>query len=371
MLLDKDKNFSSLWSLRSREQALDVLGYIRHLLEMQLPIPTIAKLTGIPRRAIFRRLTEYNITVRELCSTVSEEELDRLVTEIKSVMPQAGYRLVRGTLKAKGYRVQWERLKASLHRVDTEGILSRMIQLGCIVRRSYSVPFPKSLVHIDTNHKLIWYNIVIFGGVDGFSRKIMYFGAANNNLASTTLESFEQAVQKVRRDQGVENVDVARLMFTVWGASVGSFIAGKSVHNQRLWRDVWMGVTHTFYDVLHTLEEEGHLDLNDSYHLFCCHYIFLPHLQASLDVFHDGWDDHPLSSEGNITPNQLWEIGQMQHPVTDPDNLEELHIPHIDWEESLLTEEHSSVTVPRLDSPLNEERMGELRATIDPIGPSD
>ena len=69
-------------------------------------------------------------------------------------MPPAGSRLVKGTLQSRGFRVQWERVRASMHRVDTVGILFRMNQLGCIVRRTRSVPGPKSLMHIDTSHKL-------------------------------------------------------------------------------------------------------------------------------------------------------------------------------------------------------------------------
>lgn len=45
---------------------------------------------------------------------------------------------------------------------------------------------------------------------------------------------------------------------------------------ERLWRDVWTGVTHIYYDVLHSLEEDGFLNISDSLHLFCAHYTFLP-----------------------------------------------------------------------------------------------
>lgn len=83
-----------------------------------------------------------------------------------------------------------------------------------------------------------------------------------------------------------------------------------------LWRDIYKAVTNVFYSVLHTLEE-GNLDPFNELHLFCCHYVFIPRLQASIVVFCDGWDDHPLKSEQYLSQNQLWEMGQMQCP--DPD----------------------------------------------------
>ena len=126
-----------------------------HLINQALPVPCIANLMGVSTRSIFRRMSEFGFSVRALYSTCSNAELDLLVTEIKKDMPHAGYRLVKGSLQARGFRVQWETVRASMHRVDTVGILSRMNQLGCVVRRTYSVPGPKALVHVDTNHKLI------------------------------------------------------------------------------------------------------------------------------------------------------------------------------------------------------------------------
>ncbi|XP_042626097.1 uncharacterized protein LOC109068500 isoform X1 [Cyprinus carpio] len=260
------------------------LEYISSLLDLNLSVPCIAALLGVSRRTVHRRMAESDLSVRELYSTLTDEELDQCVIDIKSRQPHSGYRMVKGLLQAQGLRVQYERVRASMHRVDTIGVISRITNLGCIVRRTYSVPSPQSLMHIDTNHKLIRYNIVIFGGIDGFSRKIMYLGAASNNLAATSLLFFQESVEKfgfplrVRADQGVENVDIARLMFTVRGTGRGSFISGKSVHNQRierLWRDLWVAVTNIYYDVLHYLEEEGFLNIANATHLLCCHYVFL------------------------------------------------------------------------------------------------
>ncbi|XP_058624814.1 uncharacterized protein LOC131536102 isoform X2 [Onychostoma macrolepis] len=145
--------------------------YITNLLDINCSVPTIASMIGVSTRTIFRRMAECNTSVRARYSSLTDEELDDCVTEVKQHMPHCGYRMMRGALKARGHLVQFDRVRASMHRVDTVGVLSRMTQMGCVVRRTYSVSSPRSIMHIDTNHKLIRYNIVIFGGVDGFSRK--------------------------------------------------------------------------------------------------------------------------------------------------------------------------------------------------------
>ncbi|KAL0146486.1 hypothetical protein M9458_058117, partial [Cirrhinus mrigala] len=78
-------------------------------------------------------------------------------------------------------------------------------------------------------------------------------------------------------------------------------------------------VTSVYYNVLHTLEDNHLLDISNSLHLFCCHYVFLPRIQASLDAFHEAWDNHPIRTEHSLTPNQLWQVGQFQNPVLEPE----------------------------------------------------
>lgn len=80
-----------------------------------------------------------------------------------------------------------------------------------------------------------------------------------------------------------------------------------------------MSVTGVYYNILHSLEDEHLLDISNVLHIFCCHYVFLPRIQASLDVFIDAWDNHPIRTEQNLTPNQLWQVGQALNPVADPD----------------------------------------------------
>ena len=78
---------------------------------------------------------------------------------------------------------------------------------------------------------------------------------ANNNRANTVLELFKLGVDsfhlpyRVRGDGGMENVDVANYMIASRGTDRGSFVVGRSVHNQiieRLWGESNMVVAHKF-----------------------------------------------------------------------------------------------------------------------------
>ena len=178
---------------------------------------------------------------------------------------------------------------------------------------------------------VIRWRLVIHGGIDGYSRMIVFLRANTNNTAATVFELFLGAVEefglpsRVRTDKGGENVDIARYMLShpLRGPDRGSHITGRSVHNQRierLWRDVFFGCTHTFYTLFSCMEDSGILDPSNEVHLYALHYVFLPRLNRQLAQFVSGHARAPISTEHNKSPEQLWISGLLNvwnsdHPV--------------------------------------------------------
>lgn len=111
------------------------------------------------------------------------------------------------------------------------------------MRRLLDKPCIQCLSLTNLFFKMFYYlcrwRIVIHGGIDGFSRLVVYLGASTNNRAETVLNLFKHAVRnygipsRVRSDKGGENRDVATFMVHHRGTNRNSHIAGRSVHNQR------------------------------------------------------------------------------------------------------------------------------------------
>lgn len=93
-----------------------------NVLDMQLTVPCIANLLAVSKRTVFKRMAECNVSVRGPYCTVSNEKLDRLIIDLKTSMPNAGYRIIKEALKGIGHSVQWKRVMASMHHVDTVGM---------------------------------------------------------------------------------------------------------------------------------------------------------------------------------------------------------------------------------------------------------
>ncbi|KAI2646669.1 Dynein axonemal heavy chain 9 [Labeo rohita] len=282
-------------------------------------VDSTAGLRGRPRFAIereetiFRRMNDVGLSVSGLYSSITDEELENTVRNIKDDVSAAGHRRSEEgcCLKAYVYNGREQLLNAQSR------LLSRLARLGCVCLL------------------VIWYQ------EQTSLQNVMYLNAANNNQASTATtisqKQFRNLVHhqdlfilniRVRGDQGVENVQISRYMFSSRGADRGSFTAeqNKSVSNriERLWRDVRITVTNKYSHMLHSLEAEGLLDLSVVEELFCVHYTFLPRLQADLDTFAEDIEEPDLDWDTAASYDACEDLGvvvpEFECPLS-PDGL--------------------------------------------------
>ena len=240
--------------------------------------------------------------------------------------------------------------------------------------------------HIDGHHKLIRWRLVIHGGIDGFSRSIVYLKCSANNFASTVLELFLSAVEKfglpsrVRSDFGTENFDVARFLLhhPQRGVNRGSMITGRSVHNQRierLWADLRRVLVGYYIRLFSHLENVGALDPLNEIHLLALHYIYLPRINRALDEFVMDWNNHPLSTEGNRSPLSLWHSGVTALINTQYSAIESIVAGETNWYDFGIDEDgpvpnnnaDNDVEVPEFHFNPTDTQWQHLRTRINPL----
>ena len=95
-------------------------------------------------------------------------------------------------------------------------------------------------------------------------------------------------------------------------------LTGSSTHNERierLWRDVFRCVAVLFYEAFQFLENDHKLDSLNEIDLWCLHYVFLPRINEALQCFVESWNNHPMSTVGNLTANQIFIQGAIQQDM--------------------------------------------------------
>ena len=132
----------------------DSLAYLRSL---NFTNDEISSILGVSTRTLRRKAANWNI---RRFSVIADHALDHEVHQIIEQFPSSGEVMIAGHLLSRGIHVQRQRLRDALTRL--RGSTNTGLNPS-IFRRTYSVPGPNFLWHIDGNHKLIKYRLVIHG----------------------------------------------------------------------------------------------------------------------------------------------------------------------------------------------------------------
>ena len=165
-------------------------------------------------------------------SNLTDAELDNFVRKSVEGHPNRGENLLSAAISESGYNVTRKRIRESIFRVDPIGRQNRREKK--IKRRIYHVAGPHHLWHLDTNHKMVRFNLSVAGGIAGFSRTCTFLSCNDNNLSVTMLSEFIVGVERygipsrIRTDKGGENIDVIRYMLRSRGLDRNTCIALKS-----------------------------------------------------------------------------------------------------------------------------------------------
>ena len=165
----------------------------------------------------------------------------------------------------------------------------------------------------------------------------------------------------------MENIGVATYMLERRGLHRSSIMTGSSVHNcrvERVHRDIYAGVLCFYASIFNQLEESGQLDPLNEIHIFALHQVFKRRINNSLNEFVEQWQHHPLSTEHNLSPIQLFTKGVLENLNSDYSGVDsfvseqEMQAYGVDYDDEASDDETSyQVAVPEINTGLNENQI--------------
>lgn len=116
------------------------------------------------------------------------------------------------------------------------------------------------------------------------------------------------------------------------------------------------------------MEDHGILDPDNEVDLWCLHFAFLKEINHALSRWVEGWIRHPLRTEHNSSPLQLWIRGmRWNHAAVPQPEDTNWGLYGIDWTGPVPAENETTATiveVPDTNYPVAEERGNELNERL-------
>ena len=110
-------------------------------------------------------------------------------------------------------------------------------------------------------------------------------------------------------------------------------------------------------------------------HLYCLHIAYMPLINKAIEDFVGQWNNHPVSTECNLSPNQLWIQGMLDSrnsrygAVSDVTQEEQIDFDNygIDDDGLVPEEEEYAVVVPSTNIPFTQDQERQQHEIVENI----
>jgi hypothetical protein len=282
----------------------DILRFLALYHDMELSLRQLSR--------ILRRLSLQRRNLKDNFHTI----VDLVEQELAGSGRDLGYRSMHDRLR-KIHHVFTDResVRLILKHMDPDGV--EMRRQRRLRRRSYRVPGPNYIWHVDGWDKLKQYGFPVHGCIDGYSRRIIWLQVASTNndpyvicrYFADTVGEMKAVPKIVRADRGTENVHIETMQTFLRSAHHDNralqnttFMYGRSTANQRIecwWSKFGQQGMSFWISHFQEMSEIGIIDLSDELHIECCRFCYMPLFSAELQDIMMMWNTHYIRKSRN------------------------------------------------------------------------
>ena len=215
---------------------------------------------------------------------------DIMRNELRTSLSLIGYRqMTHNVCRIYGLHISYEKVRKVLLKVDPGGVELR--SRNVIRRRVYETKGPFHVFHIDGHDKLKKRGFALHGGIDGFSRKVLWLNVSTTNNDPLVVANYFFTVCK-RLDRGNENI-YCQDIHTFLIKTEDSYRYGSSVRNQKieaLWSRLLRFRVHWWVEFFRTMGLDGIYEGEYILHQELLYFCFMSALQYELNEFQTTWN---------------------------------------------------------------------------------